>query len=183
VCSSDPHKHRKHPNKMHSILTRLNQVFMFALTTLAVIALIANVTARFHTPEPQVNISFSNIILTPSKNSDEAFVRFDLDANLTSLFTWNTKQLVIAVVADYKTEKNRRNEVVIWDDIITSKQKALISARDIYSEYRFRDQGFGLRSNVIGLRLKWNHMPFSGLMEYDSAGLDTRTFPDSYRRQ
>jgi Signal peptidase subunit len=42
---------------------------------------------------------------SPSKAVEYAFVNFDLDADLSSLFNWNTKQVFASLVADYKTSK------------------------------------------------------------------------------
>merc|ERR1712110_706770 len=129
---------------MHTPLQRLNQVFMFAITLFAFQGFSAYMLAKLQVENTEVDIAFRNIILTPSKTSDEAFVRFDLQGNLTSAFTWNTKQLFVMVVAEYQTPNNLRNEVVLWDDIITDREAAIIDQREVYSEYRFRDSGFGL---------------------------------------
>ena len=46
---------------------------------------------------------------------------FDLNADLRSIFSWNTKQLFVYVQAEYETEDNKRNEIVLWDSIIQQK--------------------------------------------------------------
>merc|ERR1711998_63352 len=148
--------------RMHTPLQRLNQLFMFAITLFAFQGFSAFWLAQLQPEKTVVDIAFNNIIVTPSKANDEAFVRFDLDADLTTAFTWNTKQLFVMVVAEYGTKTNARNEVVLWDDIITSEERALIQLKEVYSEYRFRDLGFGLRANNISLSLKWMNMPCSG---------------------
>ena len=43
---------------------------------------------------------------------------FDMSADLRSLFTWNTKLVFLYVTAEYSTELNRLNQVVIWDYVI-----------------------------------------------------------------
>lgn len=55
------------------------------------------------------------------KREEYAQVRFDLDADLSSLFTWNTKQLFVYVTANYPSGKDGKggmSEAVIWDLII-----------------------------------------------------------------
>lgn len=49
-----------------------------------------------------------------------AHITFDLDADLTSLFTWNTKQLFVWISASYPstTPGVPASEVIIWDAII-----------------------------------------------------------------
>jgi signal peptidase complex subunit 3 len=60
-----------------------------------------------------------------TKKEEYAHIRFSLSADLSSLFTWNTKQVFVYVSAswpDAKAENKTQlvNEAVIWDTIITS---------------------------------------------------------------
>lgn len=50
-------------------------------------------------------------------------VKFSLEADLQSLFTWNTKQVFVYVTAEWpdsQSTTNGTNEAVIWDSIITN---------------------------------------------------------------
>eukprot|EP00299_Pterocystis_sp_00344_P004732 c16004_g1_i1.p1 GENE.c16004_g1_i1~~c16004_g1_i1.p1 ORF type:complete len:182 (+),score=26.89 c16004_g1_i1:47-547(+) len=166
---------------MHSPLQRLNQVFMFSVTLFACQGFVANILALLEPENPEVAVSFRNINLVRSKfNTDQANIEFDLSADLSTVFNWNTKQLFIMVVAEYQTTQNVRNEVVVWDHIIPSKEDAKFTRTGLKPEYHLRDLGFGLRSNNVTLLLKWNYMPNSGLLTYNSLGKDIRTFPESY---
>ncbi len=51
----------------------------------------------------------------------QAWLSVNLEADLRSVFSWNTKQLFVAVVASFSTPKNHVNEAVIWTDIIAEK--------------------------------------------------------------
>lgn len=55
-----------------------------------------------------------------SKKEEYAIIKFSLDADLSSLFTWNTKQLFVYVTAEWPGPENATNEAVIWDSIITN---------------------------------------------------------------
>jgi hypothetical protein len=61
-----------------------------------------------------------------SKKEEYAIIKFSLDADLSSLFTWNTKQLFVYVTAEWPSAggsgsgQNATNQAVIWDSIITS---------------------------------------------------------------
>ena len=56
-----------------------------------------------------------------TKKEEYAVIRFSLDADLSSLFTWNTKQLFVYVTAEWPADGvNATNTAVIWDQIITS---------------------------------------------------------------
>jgi hypothetical protein len=71
------------------------------------------------------------------KEEQYANIRFSLDADLSSLFNWNTKQVFVYVTAVWPSEAavggssvgdlekgivkgNVMNEAVVWDTIITS---------------------------------------------------------------
>ena len=60
-----------------------------------------------------------------TKREEYAQIKFDLSADLSSLFNWNTKQLFVYVLATYPvTDKkgnvvaSEPNEAIIWDTII-----------------------------------------------------------------
>ena len=55
-----------------------------------------------------------------TKKEEYAVIKFSLDADLSSLFTWNTKQLFVYVTAEWPSAANETNKAVIWDSIITS---------------------------------------------------------------
>lgn len=55
-----------------------------------------------------------------SKKEEYAIIKFSLDADLSSLFTWNTKQVFVYVTAEWPGVNNSTNEAVIWDSIITN---------------------------------------------------------------
>jgi hypothetical protein len=61
-----------------------------------------------------------------SKKEEYAIIKFSLDADLSSLFTWNTKNLFVYVTAEWPSAggsgsgANATNQAVIWDSIITS---------------------------------------------------------------
>lgn len=57
-----------------------------------------------------------------SKKEEYAIIKFSLDADLSSLFTWNTKQIFVYVTAEWPDVQggNATNSAVIWDSIITN---------------------------------------------------------------
>lgn len=58
-----------------------------------------------------------------SKKDEFAIIKFTLDADLSSLFTWNTKQVFVYITAEWPSSSggaNATNQAVIWDSIITS---------------------------------------------------------------
>ncbi|KAF6842556.1 signal peptidase subunit [Colletotrichum musicola] len=116
---------------MYNTLTRAQNTFGF-FTTVAfcVAALIA--ATDFITPRaPTVNeLKTTNVQVVKgrphyysTKKEEYAIIKFSLDADLSDLFTWNTKQVFVYVTAEWPHEskgQNATNQAVIWDQIITS---------------------------------------------------------------
>ena len=50
---------------------------------------------------------------------DQAILSLQIDADLRSVFNWNVKQLFVYITAEYETEANTLNQVVVWDQIIS----------------------------------------------------------------
>lgn len=74
-----------------------------------------------------------------TKKEEYANIRFSLDADLSSLFTWNTKQVFVYVTAVWPADSTSSstgdleagitavNEAVIWDTIITAPSSDYLS--------------------------------------------------------
>ncbi|KIV86118.1 hypothetical protein PV11_01753 [Exophiala sideris] len=117
---------------MHNALNRVQNTFGFfttcAFTLACIIALLSLVPIPPPTESPSASISVRNVQVVKgrphyyaTKREEYAQIKFDLDADLSSLFTWNTKQLFVYVTANYPSDKNsqtRNSEAVIWDAII-----------------------------------------------------------------
>lgn len=80
------------------------------------------------TQEPSAKIELRNVQVVKGrphyyspKKEEYAHIKFDLDADFTSLFNWNTKQLFVWVVATYPSpDGSSLSQAVIWDTIINS---------------------------------------------------------------
>ncbi|KAI0119883.1 signal peptidase subunit [Nemania sp. FL0031] len=119
---------------MYNSLTRIQNVFGFFTTVAFVVgAIIA--ASDFTAPRtPSASIKPTNVQVVKgrphyysSKREEYAIIKFSLDADLSSLFTWNTKQLFVYVTAEWPAPPsgaadgtNQTNKAVIWDTIITS---------------------------------------------------------------
>ena len=115
---------------MHSSLNRLQTTFGFFTTCAFTLAGIVAFLSLLPFPAPNGQLS---AVVKPrdvqvvkgrphyysSKREEYAQIRFDLDADLSPLFTWNTKQLFVYVTANYPTRHgDEQSESVIWDMII-----------------------------------------------------------------
>ncbi|KAK5993414.1 Signal peptidase complex subunit 3 [Cladobotryum mycophilum] len=112
---------------MHSSFTRIQNVFGFFTTVAFVLAAFIAVTDFGSTRSPNGVIKTDGIQVVKgrphyysSKKEEYAIIRFSLEADLSSLFTWNTKQVFVYVTADWTGPNNANNSAVIWDTIITN---------------------------------------------------------------
>lgn len=133
---------------MHSTLSRLNAVS--ALATTIVLALVVLIDfSRFgtHTPTGKVVINELSVVRAKAawhmdRNiQDFVEVDFSIDADFAPLFDWNTKQVFVSLAAQYDSKKHTRNEVVIWDRILRSKQDAHVALDTVRNKYGFREVG------------------------------------------
>ncbi|KAI1260000.1 signal peptidase subunit [Xylariaceae sp. FL1019] len=117
---------------MYNSLTRIQNVFGFFTTVAFVVAAII-AASDFASPRtPSATIKPSNVQVVKgrphyysTKKEEYAIIKFSLDADLSSLFTWNTKQLFVYITAEWPAppigdNMNQTNKAVIWDTIITS---------------------------------------------------------------
>ncbi|KAK5627198.1 hypothetical protein RRF57_002913 [Xylaria bambusicola] len=121
---------------MYNSINRLQTVFGFFTTVAFVVAAII-AASDFTAPRtPSATIKATNVQVVKgrphyysSKKEEYAIIRFSLDADLSSLFTWNTKQLFVYVTAEWPAAPsgavagsgtNQTNKAIIWDTIITS---------------------------------------------------------------
>ncbi|KAI1342651.1 signal peptidase 22 kDa subunit [Xylariaceae sp. FL0016] len=117
---------------MYNSLTRIQNVFGF-FTTVAFIVGGIIAASDFSAPRtPSATVKTTNVQVVKgrphyysSKKEEYAIIKFSLDADLSSLFTWNTKQLFVYITAEWPAppigdSMNQTNKAVIWDQIITS---------------------------------------------------------------
>jgi hypothetical protein len=72
-----------------------------------------------------------------------------LDADLRSVFSWNTKQLFVYLQAEYSTPQNHLNEVVLWDQIVQRKEEAHVAVGLAVCRAGSAGQDFGQRAGVL----------------------------------
>jgi len=118
---------------MHSTIVRAQNIFGFFTTVaFAVAALIAcSDLIMSRTPKADVRVGNLQVVrgrphYYSTKKEEYAHIRFSLDTDFSSLFTWNTKQIFVFVTVEWPSNttntpgKGEMNEAVVWDTIITS---------------------------------------------------------------
>lgn len=123
---------------MYTSIVRLQNVFGFFTTVAFVIAGLVAATDFLAPRAPSGSLKTTNVQVVKgrphyysSKKEEYAIIKFSMDADLSSLFTWNTKQVFVYVTAEWPSSAgssvaggagaaNATNQAVIWDSIITA---------------------------------------------------------------
>ncbi|KAF5709850.1 SPC3-signal peptidase subunit [Fusarium mundagurra] len=113
---------------MYNSLTRIQNTFGFFTTVAFVVAAFIAASDLLAPRAPDAGIfqkTSAQVVkgrphYYSSKKEEYAIIRFNLDADLRSLFTWNTKQVFVYVTAEWPGPNNSTSEAVIWDKIITN---------------------------------------------------------------
>ncbi|XP_053994086.1 signal peptidase complex subunit 3 [Hylaeus anthracinus] len=174
---------------MHTVFTRSNAILAYALSVggaltfccfLSTVFIDYRANATFNTAKVLVK-NVPDYSAAREKN-DMGYVTIDLQTDLTSLFNWNVKQLFLYLTAEYQTETNDFNQIVLWDKIVLREDKAVFDFKNMNTKYYFWDDGNGLRGNKnVTLTLSWNIIPNAGLLPCVNAiGSHTFAFPSEY---
>ncbi|KAF9260344.1 signal peptidase 22 kDa subunit [Marasmius fiardii PR-910] len=161
---------------MHSIFSRINNVSAFLSSCMMGLLLAISISSFLFTADPKGDLAIASVKVYPSKapryprrKQELAFVNFNITADLTPLFNWNTKQLFVSLEAEYENTQGVKNEIVIWDRIVRSKDDAFIKVAG-KNKYAFREIS-GTFKKLTGSHytLKYNIMPYVGLLTYGEA--------------
>ena len=147
----------------HTIWYRANALFTFSATSLAIIAILASYTDNFHVSNPSITLAVKQIErFRRVGTNDEINLVFSLHADLRECFSWNTKLLFVSLDAAYETERNERNVISLWDQIVTEKESGVLKFEQLRNKYRFVDQGLHLRGANVNFTVRWEVMPVAG---------------------
>jgi len=129
--------------------------------------------------EPIIDIKYNKtlqLVNVPASRfytaGDEALLTFDLKADFRPLWNWNTKQLFVYITCEYETPHNPFNQVVIWDRIITEKELSNLNLENEFPEYPLIDPQSHLRARRINLTVSYNEIPITGLLLWNTRGLN-----------
>ncbi|XP_042381978.1 signal peptidase complex subunit 3B-like isoform X3 [Zingiber officinale] len=149
---------------MHSFGYRANAVVSFAIIILGMMCAMTSLSDNFNFPSPTADVKVLNInwFQKQPNGNDEVSLTMNISADLSSLFTWNTKQ------------------VSLWDGIIQSKEHAKFWSHTT-NKYHFTDQGNNLRGKDYNLTLHWHIMPKTGKMFADKIVMTGYSLSENYK--
>lgn len=171
---------------MFNLVTRFqtigNQLLTTSMVVLAIVVVITfaqlyldnawGLETSISSIKPTTNIKYSfNYGSVNRKPKENSRLQFDLDADLTPLFNWNTKQIFVYLTAEYDGKsEGSSNRVTYWDKIITSKDDAVLSLKGAKAKYSVWDVEKSFRGREANVRLEWNVQPYIGPLVYGETG-------------
>ncbi|PYH42686.1 signal peptidase complex subunit SPC3 [Aspergillus saccharolyticus JOP 1030-1] len=139
---------------MHSTLNRAQAVFGFFTTVALFVAGLAALSVLLYPTDgvtSQVKLKDVKVIkgrphYYSTRKEEYAQMRFDLDADLTPLFNWNTKQLFVYVYATYPSHPSNASSTalshsILWDTIIPAPESP-------YTFDALRERFFGSKTQA-----------------------------------
>ena len=177
---------------MHTFLSRLNALFAFSLSIVALLTLAFALSTSYKSYDKLASVELKTVKslvrrvhdynMPDATENDLGLLQFNMDANFEDCFDWNVKQLFIYLSANYKTPNNVLNQVVLWDYVLNRGEKSQLRLRNQSPEYYMWDDGNGLRANNnITLTLSMNIIPNAGfLLTATSPVVHTFSFPEVY---
>ncbi|KAG5308116.1 SPCS3 peptidase, partial [Acromyrmex insinuator] len=191
---------------MHTFLTRGNAILAYTLSVSACLTFCCFLSTVFIDYRANATLNTVKVVVknvpdysASREKNDLGYLTFDLQTDilfthksnyiyltkllhLTPLFNWNVKQLFLYLTAEYQTENNEFNQVVLWDKIVLRGDNAVLDFKNMNTKYYFWDDGKGLRGNKnVTLTLSWNIIPNAGLLpSVNALGSHTFAFPPEY---
>ncbi|KJP89470.1 hypothetical protein AK88_00913 [Plasmodium fragile] len=170
---------------MDSVLNRLN-VISYSMALCFLTLCLFNYGSSFYLFDEKAmstNIkvkSVKRLVYNRHIKGDEAVLSLDLSYDMSKAFNWNLKQLFLYVLVTYETPEKVKNEVIIQDYIITNKNLAKRSYKNVLTKYSLKDYKNGLRNNNIKLQVCYKYMPIVGLSRtYEGAKISYQ-LPEEY---
>ncbi|KAJ2617275.1 Signal peptidase complex subunit [Coemansia sp. RSA 1365] len=147
------------------------------MSTLMVLAILISVTTPLIPSSPTHAVTLRSVQTTTgrpvdpfdktSRSAEYARLTFDVDADLSSMFNWNTKLLFAYITADYRAPGFETNRVVVWDRIIRNPRQAKLRLRKHHNKYSLRNYALTFEGvEAANLTLHINPVPYLGVM-YD----------------
>jgi signal peptidase complex subunit 3 len=167
---------------MNSFLNRANTIVFNLVMALVILAATSNLVNLFPSPAPYVEIHnptvveyggyhyhsnspYNNVMRHTKSGAKSAILKFDLDVELSKLFTWNTKQVFIYIVAEYTTSKHVTNQIVIWDTVVDTyeREDADFLIEGLEAKYPLNDVAGDISKADVTLSVHWEVTPILGV--------------------
>ena len=151
---------------MHSYYARLNSIMMYAMFHSLFIILVIQLTT-YYGFERQASVSNVQIRevdrFRVKQDREMALIVLDFDVDLSKVWDWNVKQLFVWVEVSYESKLYKKNNIIVWDHIVHSKEESVFHMERTISDYIVEDPGKGLKNNKLTVKVAYDIFPWVGL--------------------
>lgn len=143
-------------------------VSLVSMTQLWSVGAFSSLTANIDTITPKFAAKMTRRFgSADGKPKENVRINFDLEADLSPLFNWNTKQVFVYLTAEYPGRRpDILNKVTFWDKIIKTKDDAQLQLKNTRGAYSIYDIDKKFTGQNATMRLEWNVQPHVGWLVY-----------------
>ena len=172
---------------MFSISVRMNAVLYNMMFCMVACGMINFLDGYFNTKHEVKDTHFEmtglDVFIQDKYYSEQAAsFQFDMKADISDLFNWNTNIIFLQIVCEYETEQDRRNAVVVWDQRIPREHLEFykLNLKDEWVEYYLTDMTKNLKGKKINVVLQWEQMTGIGPYYRGKHAIGSFTMPEEF---
>jgi hypothetical protein len=111
--------------------------------------------------------------------------QFNLKADISDLFNWNTNVIFLSVVCEFETEDRLRNQIVVWDQRIMREMTEFyhLDLKNEWVEYYLTDVKKSLKGKKVNVFLRWEQMTTIGPYYNDKKRIGEFTLPNELKSE
>jgi signal peptidase complex subunit 3 len=144
---------------MHTTTARIQNVFGFFTSVSFVVALLTALSVLLYPANPSASVDVVKAKVIKgrpnyyySKQQEYAFITFDLDADLSSLYNWNTKQVFAWLSVKYDGDNNTpgvKHVSFVFARSLVCLLSCSLAAADLQAKVRERSDHLGCHPAVV----------------------------------
>lgn len=166
---------------MESAYRRAYSFFYMGVTTLCVVAGIGALMALCYPLSADVSFDVANVTAFGHTNRgfEEAFLSFDIDADLSALVHVNTRLFYSYIIAEWGTADDDRHSAILWNHLIKREQPKF-HAQNLQGNFTLRQVGKSIAGKTVNLTFRIQQVPFVGFMRTKNLLSKEFTMPKKY---
>ena len=113
---------------------------------------------------------------------EEAQLKFDINADLSSLIHVNTRLFYAYILAEWGEDENDEHKIVLWDKLIKREDPSFVE-KNVTCNFNLRQVGKTLKGKTVKLSFKIQLVPFVGFFRTHTLVEKNFTMPQKYSDQ
>jgi len=174
---------------MYSLSVRFNFILYNMAGCMVFLGFINYLDGYFGTHEirnAQFEMTNLNMFINDKYYDEQvAEFQFNLKADISDLFNWNTNVIFLSVVCEFETEDRLRNQIVVWDQRIMREMTEFyhLDLKNEWVEYYLTDVKKSLKGKKINVFLRWEQMTTIGPYYNDKKRIGEFTLPNELKSE